>query len=384
MLDICLLGRERMAESLRVCVISNSVIPDQMSLWTALAERVRNVTVVAPRSAPLSEGFPVEQADAVSGVDCVRLPSSQFLGRKSPIWTNLHGLRRALTEAQPDIVHVNSELWAVPSLRVALLHMPFVVHGADNVFGEARGTEPMAKRLVARYVLRRSAGYVSWNSMGAQMAADLVGRPIPTLVLPAIVPTVRQPSRHATSTSLRIVVCSRLVPEKGVDSVIDAVAITRAARPLHLDVVGDGPDRQRLEARCRLLEVSSTFHGALEHAQALDVLSSCSILVQPSKSAPDWTEQFGRSVVEGGLLGLAIAASDSGALPEVVGSSGFVFPEGDVAALANWFKSMASSSSDLTRARLSARQHFAATYEAGLLADRLLHYYQDVLRGMRR
>ncbi len=56
-----------------------------------------------------------------------------------------------------------------------------------------------------------------------------------------------------------------------------------------------------------------------------------------------WVEQFGRVVVEGQASGVPVVASDSGALPDVVGGDGLLVPPGDPAALAT--PSSASSTS---------------------------------------
>ena len=59
------------------------------------------------------------------------------------------------------------------------------------------------------------------------------------------------------------------------------------------------------------------------------------VLVLPSQTTPRWKEQFGRVLIEAGACGIPVVGSNSGAIPEVIGDAGLVFPEGDSESLAN-------------------------------------------------
>ena len=60
------------------------------------------------------------------------------------------------------------------------------------------------------------------------------------------------------------------------------------------------------------------------------------VLVLPSRTTPTWAEQFGRVLTEALSCGTCVVGSDSGEIPWVIGTTGggMVFPEDDVAALA--------------------------------------------------
>jgi glycosyltransferase involved in cell wall biosynthesis len=55
--------------------------------------------------------------------------------------------------------------------------------------------------------------------------------------------------------------------------------------------------------------------------------------VLPSRSRPNWVEQFGRVLIEAMACGVPVVGSDCGEIPNVVGDAGLIFPEGDVEAL---------------------------------------------------
>ncbi|RPI51817.1 MAG: glycosyltransferase, partial [Chloroflexi bacterium] len=57
------------------------------------------------------------------------------------------------------------------------------------------------------------------------------------------------------------------------------------------------------------------------------------VLVVPSRTRPNWKEQFGRVAVEAMACGVPVVGSDSGEIPHVLGDAGLIFAEDDVAAL---------------------------------------------------
>ncbi|MGH7334338.1 MAG: glycosyltransferase [Candidatus Rokuibacteriota bacterium] len=122
----------------------------------------------------------------------------------------------------------------------------------------------------------------------------------------------------------------RLVPEKGVDLLIDA------AEPLDVQllIVGDGPERSSLE-RCVAAwpPGKAVFTGAIAHHAVPDYLAALDALVLPSRSTIAWAEQFGHVLIEAMAAGVPVVGSASAAIPEVVADAGLLFPEGDVEAL---------------------------------------------------
>ena len=69
------------------------------------------------------------------------------------------------------------------------------------------------------------------------------------------------------------------------------------------------------------------------HGEVADYMNAADIVVLPSVSTPQWVEQYGRVAPEAMACGCLVLAADSGALPELVAEAGWLFPEGDVAAL---------------------------------------------------
>ncbi|HUK63761.1 MAG TPA: glycosyltransferase family 4 protein, partial [Dongiaceae bacterium] len=126
----------------------------------------------------------------------------------------------------------------------------------------------------------------------------------------------------------------RLRRYKGVEWLMRALPRVHARLPeARLVVVGDGPDRARLEARAAHLGVREAveFRGFLPRAEKARLMREAWVLVQPSPK-----EGWGLTVVEAGACGTAVVAADSPGLRDSVrrGETGLLVPYGDDARLA--------------------------------------------------
>jgi len=128
-----------------------------------------------------------------------------------------------------------------------------------------------------------------------------------------------------------VVFAGRLSPEKGVDTLIDAVERLAAVR---LDVAGEGPDRARLEGlAARVGDDRVRFLGRLDRDGMDTLLTDAIALVLPSR----WYENQPMIVLEAFARGVPVVASDLGGTPELVrhGTDGFLVPPDDPGALAS-------------------------------------------------
>jgi len=150
---------------------------------------------------------------------------------------------------------------------------------------------------------------------------------------PSIVPAISSsPDLAPTPVSAGIpppyaLVVSRLAPEKGVDV---AIAACRLAG-IPLVVAGDGPELASLQ---RLASPSEgdcevRFAGHVDEAELSRLRAGAAIAIVPSRSG----ETFGMAAAEAMASGLPVAASDAGALGELVEVSSLAAP-GDAPALA--------------------------------------------------
>lgn len=116
---------------------------------------------------------------------------------------------------------------------------------------------------------------------------------------------------------------SRLVPRKGIDTVIRALPPLLDAFPdLTYRVVGDGPDRPRLEALADEHGVRSAvrFEGHLPESGLAEAYREADVFVLPVREIADDddVEGFGIVFSEAGAAGLPVIGSRSGGVPDAV------------------------------------------------------------------
>ena len=138
-----------------------------------------------------------------------------------------------------------------------------------------------------------------------------------------------------------IAAVGRLSPEKGFDQLIEAARIiVRAGDRIGIVLIGDGPERRKLEARVRAsdLESNVVFTGFRKDVD--DLLPSADILVQSS-----YTEGLPNVVLEACAAGVPVVATDVGGTSEIIEDevNGFLVPPADPAALAGRVINLARS-----------------------------------------
>jgi glycosyltransferase involved in cell wall biosynthesis len=122
----------------------------------------------------------------------------------------------------------------------------------------------------------------------------------------------------------------RLVWEKGHQDVLRAFAALRRD-DVRLEIVGDGPERGRLEAYAAELGVAGAvrFVRSVPYEQMPATYARASCLVLASLATRGWEEQFGMVLVEAMAAGVPVVAAASGAIPEVTGGRATLFTPGD-------------------------------------------------------
>jgi len=161
----------------------------------------------------------------------------------------------------------------------------------------------------------------------------------------------------------------RLVAEKGVSVLLEAVRQLRAeGRAVKVLIIGDGPERVRLEKRitASLLESCIRITGFLSGEALEHELRNVSTIVIPTIME----ETAGLAALEQMARGRLVIASAVGGLKEIVEGAGLVFPPGDSLALADTMRrvldepGLASSLAALGRQRVLQKLFFETMIDA--------------------
>ena len=194
-----------------------------------------------------------------------------------------------------------------------------------------RGSLPEAAAYAAALALHQPRvfdivdRFVVPSSYAASQSA-LLGVPEDRLeVLPHYLPSEAFADDSRAAHGRYALVASRLSPEKGVDSAIEAAAATGVP----LRVAGEGPAAGELAELAKLTGAPVEFTGRLDRASVARELAGAAMLLMPSR----YHEFAPYSALEAMAAGVPVVASALGGLPELVGAAGCV-PPNDPAALA--------------------------------------------------
>lgn len=166
----------------------------------------------------------------------------------------------------------------------------------------------------------------------------------------------------------------RVVGWKGLAVAIRALGHAHlAGLPARLLIIGDGPERAKLQALAAQLDVAPRvrFHQAVPHARLPQFYSAADAGVFPSIG----DEAFGITIAEAMSCARPVVASYVGGIPEVVGnegSCGLLVGPGDAAGLAHAMRSLAVDAGQRERMGQAARARIEANFTWRAAAGRLL------------
>ncbi len=295
-------------------------------------------------------------------------------------------VRAALRAERPDVLvdDINKLPLCVANLTdapvYAIVPHLFGTTAFREVSWPAAATVWTAERLIPRCYRR------AWfHAISESTRDDLVARGIPRERIAVVHPGVD--TEHYTPdpegqrfVPPRFVYIGRLRRYKGVDLVIQALALARRERPdLELAIAGSGDDRPRLERLAGDLGLGDAvqFLGFVDEPTKLALLRRAVANVFPSPK-----EGWGITVMEAAACGTPSLASDSPGLRDSVrdGSTGLLVPHGDPAALARAMLRLAGDAAEVDRLGAAARRH-ALAHSWDAAARQVEAHLRDLARG---
>src|SRR3989442_902687 len=184
---------------------------------------------------------------------------------------------------------------------------------------------------------------------------------------------------HGYHDGLAIGCVGRLVPEKGIDTLLLALAENRAHR-WHLTVVGDGPDRERLERLASDLRLAARVRwtGALPPEEVPKLWPELDVLVLPARGLPTWAEPAAHVVAEAMAHEVTVVGTSGGATPEVIGDAGVVVPGDDHLALSAALRRLAAADQRRPLAQ-AGRARAMQLFSDDAVAERTLGFWKELL-----
>jgi glycosyltransferase involved in cell wall biosynthesis len=268
-------------------------------------------------------------------------------------------LAAVLRTFDPDHIHIEEDPHSFVGVETAFLAQ-LVAHRAtisffiwDNLARVPRFPLNLAKALLTRYSFARCAMVVCGNLEAQDLLHRVKAFKRRSVVLPQVgldPAEYLRPSPAGLAESLGkradtplIGFLGRLVPEKGITLLLDALSRLMTLRWKVL-VIGNGrlkavletEWRERLGDRLMLLD-------AVPHDAVSQYLRCLDVFVAPSYAIPIWKEQFGLTLAQAMMAGVACIGSSSGAIPEVLGPGGLLVKENDPRELAAALEQMLQS-----------------------------------------
>lgn len=290
------------------------------------------------------------------------------------------GLGRLLREVRPDILHIDEESFNLSTFQAMRLGTQ---QGARCLFFNWAN---IYRRLPPPFSWfeRHNLTHAAYAVAGNQEAAEILRRKGyrgPLRVIPQFGVDEEvfrpEPCSHPPTEGFTIGYAGRLVPQKGLLDLLEAVAGLPRARLL---LAGRG----QLESTLRRRAAQPDLHGRVDllgrvpSAELPDFYRHLDVFVLPSRTTPNWKEQFGRVLIEAMACGVPVIGSDSGEIPHVIGDAGLVFPEGDIAGLRRHLEQLQNDPALREELGRQGRERVLARYTQEQIARKYLEVYREM------
>ena len=290
------------------------------------------------------------------------------------------GLGKQIRRIRPELVHIDEEPY-----NLATAHALWLARraGARSLFFSWQNilrNYPLPFSLLERYVLNQADYAIVGNQESRQVWQDkgYRGR---AAVIPqfGVDPEIFVPGSRPVGRGFIVGYVGRLVKEKGVDLLLEALAGLEGTWRAY--ILGSGPARETLQNQARDLGLASriSFEAWIPSDQMPAYYHQLDALVVPSRTRPNWKEQFGRVLVEAMASGVPVVGSDSGEIPHVIGDAGLIFPENQAEVLRAHLARLMGDADLRTELARRGRERVLDRFTQAQIAAQTYQVYRSVL-----
>lgn len=292
------------------------------------------------------------------------------------------GMSKQIRRFRPDIVHIDEEPYNFVTAHTMMLARRAKAKTIFFAFQNLNRRYPPPFSTIERYCYSRVDAAIAGNQDAADvLRAKGYRKEIDIIPQFGVDPTIYRPLPRSTDWKHVPTVgyIGRVVPEKGLDSLIKAAAQV-PSRP-HIFIVGSGSHRGELQHLAERLGVRDRVHfrSAIPAEDVPALLAEFDALVLPSLTRKNWKEQFGRVLIEAMACEVPVIGSDSGEIPHVIGDAGLVFPEGNASALAEQIQRVLDDEEYRLQLGQAGRQRVLDNFTQARVAEQTYQVYLDVL-----
>jgi glycosyltransferase involved in cell wall biosynthesis len=308
----------------------------------------------------------------------VPIPVRGRLDQPSTLRWHGRTLRRVFSDFRPSLVHVEASPDALLGDLARRLAQRFgvpLVILSDETLPRRLGL--LARRRAGR-VLRAAAGVIGVSKRAEALLSARAPEALAAVIPQAGVP-LPSPVAPPARDGLAIGFVGRLVPERGLDLLLTALAQTFGRWTL--SVLGTGPEQERLEEMVERAGLASRvrWRGGIGRDALAVFWSEIDCAVMPSRDTETWVEPNSPLLLEAMGRGIAPIVTPAGALADLVGDCAPVIASAEELAqvLQTWVADPATCRATGARARERVMRH----YVTAEVAKRTLDFWRAVAAG---
>lgn len=299
------------------------------------------------------------------------------------------GISKILNEFKPDIFHIDEEHYSFVTFQCAVFsirrNIPFLFYTWQNI----NKKYPFPFSWFENYIFKHAHMGMAGNEEAKQILIDK-GFKKHIAVIPqfGVDPDLFKPAdkfaaRAKTNFKREDFVAGyfgRLVEEKGILDLLEAVKLLSGK--CKLLIIGSGSLKSSIEQFVQSNNMSDVVQmiSMIPSLTVPEFLNACDCTVLPSHTKPNWKEQFGRVIIESMACEVPVIGSDSGEIPNVIGSGQLIFKEGNVSDLTTAIENLISNKQLLKSLGTSSRERVLDNFTYEHIVSATVNCYREILK----